>query len=64
MLPAVPAIVILKIPYHNINAPREILANPFISYHFKGISCGLRTKPQGKEILEEGEGPDKLRGEL
>lgn len=24
----------------------------------------MRTKPQGKEILEKGEGPEKLRGEL
>lgn len=24
----------------------------------------MRAKPQGKEILEKGEGPEKLRGEL
>lgn len=57
----------LKIPYYNINTPREISTNPFISYHFKGISYGLRgkkKKPKGKRYWRKGERLDKLRGEL
>lgn len=50
----IPSIVILKIPYYNINTPKEISANLFISYHFKGINCELRTKPEGKEITGQG----------
>lgn len=52
----------LKTPNYNINTPGQLGADPLISDHFKGISCGLRIKPKGKEIPRREEGPGEWEG--